>query len=79
MRELITRYIDLLGGISSYNGQGPDKTSNPHLCWMLTHILTMDVTDTKAHRWLGFVQGVMAVKGLIDVDTERELVRVLLN
>lgn len=79
MRELVNRYIDLLGGISSYNGQSTDKTSNPHLCWMLTTILTMYDNDPKAHRWLGFVQGVMAVKGLIDVDEERELTRVLFN
>lgn len=79
MNDLLSRYIEILGGISSYNGQGPDKTSNKHLCWMLHQISFMSVNDPKAHRWLGFVQGVMACKGLIDVDQERELTRAIFS
>lgn len=33
----------------------------------------------KLNRWLGFVQGVLAVTGLIDVDEEREFSRPLLH
>lgn len=33
----------------------------------------------KMHRWLGFIQGVLAVQGLIDVDTEREYTRPLFH
>ena len=51
------------------------KTSRDHLVWMLRKISEMDMTDPKANRWLGFVQGVMAAKGMIDVDEERELTR----
>ena len=33
----------------------------------------------KLNRWLGFVQGVLAVTGVIDVDEEREFSRPLLH
>ena len=31
----------------------------PHLLWMCDEILNGNVTDEKAHRWLGFIQGVL--------------------
>lgn len=65
--------------MAAYNGNSQDKTSNMHLCWMLQCIATMQVNDPKAHRWLGFVQGVMVCKGLIDVDQERELTRIIFS
>lgn len=79
MLELLHRYEDLLGNIASDDGQSEDKTSNRHLCWMLQRISKMKNTDPKLHRWLGFVQGVMAVRGLIDVDEERDLTRHIFN
>jgi hypothetical protein len=33
----------------------------------------------KMCRWLGFVQGILAVKGIIDVDAEREYTRPLFH
>lgn len=33
----------------------------------------------KMNRWLGFVQGVLAVVGIIDVDQERDVTRPLLH
>lgn len=33
----------------------------------------------KMHRWLGFIQGVLCVTGLISVDEEREFSRPLLH
>ena len=36
-------------------------------------------TEDKANRWLGFVQGVLTVAGLIQVDTERDYTRPLFH
>lgn len=33
----------------------------------------------KLHRWLGFVQGILCVKGVTSVDTERDFTRPLLH
>lgn len=33
----------------------------------------------KMHRWMGFVQGILSVKGLISVDEERNYTRPLLH
>lgn len=74
MLELLQRYESLLQAKPACS---LNKTSNAHLCWMLREIAAMNWQETKAHRWLGFVQGVMACKGLIDVDEERELTRSL--
>lgn len=36
-------------------------------------------TEDKANRWLGFVQGVLTVAALIQVDTERDYTRPLFH
>jgi hypothetical protein len=65
-------YGDLLG---LEFGEG--KLSGSHLRWMcgevLRNIKTMPVD--KMGRWVGFIQGVMACNGLLDVDAERERTR----
>jgi hypothetical protein len=54
-----------------------DKTSSENLRWMLDRcldeILTLPVD--KIGRWVGFVQGVLAMSGHLDVDQERERTR----
>lgn len=37
----------------------------------------VDMYDDKASRWLGFVQGIMFIHGLIDIDEERDISRPL--
>jgi hypothetical protein len=45
-----------------------------HLRWMLNELRTM--TDVgKANRWLGFIQGALAVNGIISVEAERNFTR----
>lgn len=43
-----------------------NPTSAPHLSWMLSRALTYfaEGEKEKAHRWLGFVQGVLAARGV---------------
>lgn len=55
--------------------QGP--TSLVHLQWMLSEItrkIAVWPTD-KTSRWIGFVQGALATKGMLDVNAERARTR----
>lgn len=55
---------------------GLKETTIPHLLWMLTELQTStSMSETKRHRWLGYVQGVMVMRGFITVDEERESTR----
>lgn len=57
-----------------------DKTSDKHLLWMTYEIkFNHKQSLTKKHRWLGYIQGVMVMKGYIDVDGERDGTRDILN
>jgi hypothetical protein len=46
-----------------------------HLDWMLIQIKNGAVIGAKAHRWFAFVQGVLAERGALDVDLERDRTR----
>ncbi len=54
-----------------------DRTSSANLHWMLDQCL--DELETfpvdKLGRWVGFVQGVLALSGCMDVDAERDRTR----
>ena len=53
-----------------------DETNDIHLLWMLNQLLSnKSQSETKKHRWLGYIQGIMTVKGYINVLEERELTR----
>jgi hypothetical protein len=53
----------------------PSKLRGTHLDWMLDQIKQGIVVGTKAHRWFAFVQGVLAERGAVDVDDERDRTR----
>lgn len=50
-------------------------TDDCHLAWMLEEIVLEYMSETKANRWLGYVQGVLVCKGYLDVGKERERTR----
>lgn len=53
----------------------PDPgTDLAHLRWMLTQLYGEMPAD-KAGRWLGFIQGCLAMRGLISVSEERNFTR----
>lgn len=57
-----------------------DETNDIHLSWMLNQIrYNTTQSETKKHRWLGYVQGVMICKGYLNVSIERELTRNIFN
>lgn len=68
-------YLD--SELSQYHAfKQPDyPTSESHLVWMLKQITMEYMPRTKANRWLGFIQGVLTVKGYINVQDERSRTR----
>ena len=82
MKEIINilskRYIDIL---QKNKEIGTEKYSSSHLINML-NTLNENVEKwsiDKTNRWLGFIQGVMTVYGLLDVDEERDFTRPLFH
>ncbi|AQW88983.1 hypothetical protein FDH34_gp462 [Serratia phage BF] len=71
--DLRFRYIEVLDCQAYCNPDEP--TSNKHLVWMLLELSNPNMSETKKHRWLGYIQGCMVSKGLINVQEERELTR----
>ena len=53
------------------------ETGASHLLWMLRELQHgwNGMSETKRHRWLGYIQGVMVMKDLISVDEERNITR----
>jgi len=71
--EVLDRYLYLIGHEPSCE---PDPgTSLPHLAWMLSELKSGNVRGYKAHRWLGFVQGILIANGHATVPEEREFTR----
>ena len=84
--ELIEKYvkdcISLLppNAIQGIEQKPGDETNPIHLLWMLQQI-TEDETmsQTKRHRWLGYIQGVLVMKGVFTVTEERDYTRPIFN
>ena len=77
--EIVTkRYIDIL---EKNIDVGYGKYSSKHLIEMLKTLNEnkKEWSIDKTNRWLGFIQGVMTVYQLIDVDEEREFTRPLFH
>ena len=81
LRRAFILVLSGLGGKLAGKNFGSDKTSSEHLVWMigecLLNIRTMQID--KLSRWIGFIQGVLAANGLLDVDEERERTRPLFH
>lgn len=77
--DIVCRYICVLKDKSMWLEPEPTPGhpfDDSHLYWMLNELLyNKEQSTTKKHRWLGFIQGVMAVKGYIEVNEERDLTR----
>lgn len=56
---------------------GRDATSATHLRWMCDELLDNlgHMPADKSGRWIGFIQGVMAANGVLNVDDERDRTR----
>lgn len=78
---LFQRYQNIIAAQADDPLAEDNRLSLKNLAWMCTeggrdaHTLPID----KASRWLGFVQGCLASRGLIDVDEERDVSRPLFH
>lgn len=75
--ELRERYLRILN-VHAENDPS-DPTSNVHLAWMLVELGSDNMSETKKHRWLGYIQGCMTCDELIEVQEERDLTRSIFN
>ncbi len=81
-KVLFERYIRLIREsapiVEAYESE---ETSNDHLTWMCVKSLeNLDKwPEDKLSRWLGYVQGVLAVRYVINVQEERDLSRPLFH
>jgi hypothetical protein len=73
--KILNRYEDILYKFDAICLPNPG-TDEEHLCWMLNQIRSHQHEDeTKYHRWLGFIQGVLIMKGYTTVEAERDFTR----
>ena len=84
--ELLEKYkkdcISLLppNSVLSIEQKPGDETNPIHLIWMLQQIKdNTEMSQTKRHRWLGYIQGVLVMKGVFSVEEEREYTRPIFN
>lgn len=80
-RELAYRYVNILSPIRDLDRHlDSQQTSNKHLLKMLITILEDNtLPEDKISRWMGFIQGVMIMKGYVSVSTERDAARPLFH
>lgn len=78
---LFERYRDLAEKHSPALANLAPRCQGPALTALCTEAIDKGPTYPfdKMNRWLGFVQGVLAAKGIIDVDTERSFTRPVLH
>lgn len=86
MNQLLTRaLLKTLEGlqpmIPSEDEDSDAKTSWQNLRWMaVTAIQNIETWPSdKTSRWIGFIQGVLAARGILDVDAERDRTRPLFH
>ena len=71
--DIVDRY---LGYLKNSPELGTGKTKTSHLIWMLESIRdNSEMSLTKKHRWLGYIQGIMVSHGILDVVEERDSTR----
>ena len=75
---LFSRYDSFIRRAGIDEGD-PRKTSLRNLAWMCRTAIHEPMSTDKASRWLGFVQGCLAMRGIIDVDDERDYSRSLFH
>ena len=74
----LTYIRGVLGGVAPRQSE-ENFTNAHHLVWMLQQIAQGTIPRIKANRWLGYVQGTLVMKGMLDVQTERDATRSIFN
>lgn len=78
---LFARYGALIAATHDDPLADDARLSLHHLAWMCAEAQRQGAAmpADKASRWLGFIQGCLAMRGLIDVDDERAITRPLFH
>lgn len=81
MQLLFRRYRELISQSVSINHLCPAYCTKDSLMRLATEAIenTSRYPYDKLNRWLGFIQGILAVKCVIDVDAERDYTRPLFH
>lgn len=85
MKDLIEKYRKDCYNLINLTNVSPkqligDETNPVHLLWMLDQIeYNTEQSETKKHRWLGYIQGVLVCKGSFTVLEERNYTRSILD
>lgn len=73
--KLFERYFSLISKIKQDHLFDHQRLSAENLKWMCETAINEHMPLDKMNRWLGFVQGCLAMRGIIDVDHERNYSR----
>lgn len=73
-QDIINRYKSKLNNTFETSDWSKDKTRISHIIYMLDKLNTFK-DKYKAMRWLGYIQGILACRSLIDIDEEIEFCR----
>lgn len=75
--ETAAIYLDLIEAETSDPFKGDPRLSLENLAWLCREIISRgpELPIDKPSRWLGFIQGCLAMRGIVDVDAERSSTR----
>lgn len=81
LQELFARYKEAAVTMFMQNDNSHNKCGSDSLIKLCEEAMvnTQKYPYDKLNRWLGFVQGVLAAQGIIDVDVERDYTRPLFH
>jgi hypothetical protein len=81
IEKISKNYINLLEELGYKSKNVPDgSTDISHLLWMLYELnINFEMSLTKKHRWLGFIQGCLIKDEIINLKKERKRTRSILK
>jgi len=78
--KVLEELYDTLYEIKDLEPKIDHYTSARHLCTMIEEARgNIEMPDDKLSRWVGYIQGVMAARGYLNVNAERDRTRPIYN
>ena len=72
---VVLEYLEEILKTKKDDELSPSKTEPSHLLKLIQQARTKNIPNDKLGRWVGFIQGVMVMRGWIDVEEERDRTR----
>ena len=63
----------LLATVDSEVVRDPDGLGTEHAMWMLNGIFEGYIQNEKAHRWLGYAQGILVASEVVSLDDMKNI------